>query len=46
MAKKAKYKKAVTLTEIMMVVLISSVIMGIVMSMMRRNNIQFKKSND
>lgn len=46
MARATKSKKAVTLTEIMMVVLISSVIMGIVMSMMRRNNIQFKKSND
>ena len=46
MARESKSKKAFTLTEIMVVVLISSVIMGIAMSMMRRNNIQFKKSND
>lgn len=39
-------KKAVTLIEIIIVIVISTIIMGIAMAMMSRNNIQFKKSND
>ena len=39
-------KRAITLTEIVIVILITSVIMGVGMAMMRRSNIQFKKSND
>ncbi len=45
----AKYwysKRAVTLIEIIMVILITSVIMGVGMAMMSRSNRQFKKSND
>ena len=39
-------KKGVTVVEIIIVILISSIIMGIGMAMMSRNNVQFKKSND
>ncbi len=39
-------KKALTMTEVVIVILISSVIMGVGMAMMSRSNRQFKKSND
>lgn len=46
MARTKKTNRAVTVPEIIIVVLISSIIMGVAMAMMSRNNIQFKKSND
>lgn len=39
-------RKAVTIVEITIVIAISSIIMGVAMAMMSRNNTQFKKSND
>ena len=46
MADFKRNNKAITLIEIIIVILITSVIMGVGMAMMRRSNIQFKKSND
>ena len=46
MVRRKKSNIAVTVPEIIIVVLISSIIMGVAMAMMSRNNIQFKKSND
>ena len=46
MGKRRDAKKGITVIEVVIAATLSCVILGVGMAMMRRSNIQFKKSND